>query len=119
MSDLMISFSGGKTSAYMTSVLLKSNPNAKVVFANTEQEHFETMKFIKNCIDGFKWDVIVLETKVNEGRKSSTYTVKDYNNMSMRGEPFEEVIKKYGIPNHSRLHCTRELKAAPIHKYAK
>jgi len=34
------------------------------------------------------------------------------------GSPFEEVIKKYGISNKAYPHCTRELKAVPIRKYA-
>jgi len=35
------------------------------------------------------------------------------------GEPFEAVIKKYGIPNMDFPHCTRELKIRPIHAFAK
>ena len=53
MKQLLISFSGGATSAYMTKLLLeKLNPNEyeiKVVFANTGKEREETLEFVRDC----------------------------------------------------------------------
>ena len=52
---ISISFSGGKTSAYMTKMLLdhfrKHEPWREIVvtFANTGQEHEETLKFVDRC----------------------------------------------------------------------
>ena len=42
-----------------------------------------------------------------------------FDTASRNCDPFENVIKKYGIPNVSYLHCTRELKQRPIHHYVK
>jgi hypothetical protein len=42
-----------------------------------------------------------------------------FDTASRNGEPFEEVIKKYGLPGAGGyMHCTRELKANPIRDYA-
>lgn len=35
----------------------------------------------------------------------------------MDGEPYEEIIKKYGLPSVATPHCTRELKVNPIKNF--
>lgn len=117
---LLISFSGGETSAMMTHLLLQKNTYdvVKVVFANTGQENEQTLTFINNCDRYFGFNVIWVETKVYHGeRKGSGFTIVNYNSASRLGEPFEQIIKKYGIPNQKQPICTRELKLAPITKY--
>ena len=47
------------------------------------------------------------------------HTIVDFNTASRNGEPFENVIRKYGIPNQAFPHCNRELKLRPIHSYIK
>lgn len=122
MRNLFISFSGGETSAYMAHWLLENNnaDNIVVVFANTGEETEETLNFVNRCDKHFGLNVVWLEAKVNHGeRKGSGYKLVDYKTASRNGEPFEEVIKKYGIPNMQMLHCTRELKTNPMHNYVK
>ena len=48
---------------------------------------------------------------------ASTHRIVDFSTASRNGEPFEDVIKVYGIPNMNYLHCTRELKANAIRSY--
>lgn len=121
---ISISFSGGKTSAYMTKMLLdhfrKHEPQREisVVFANTGQEHEETLKFVERCDREFGFGVVWLEASVDPRRgKATGYKIVDFETASRKGEPFEEVIKKYGIPNKSYNHCTRETKLAPMIAY--
>jgi len=52
---------------------------------------------------------------VNDG--GTTYKIVDFKSAARKGEPFEEVIKKYGIPNKQFPHCNRELKIQPINKF--
>lgn len=119
---LVISFSGGETSAFMTWWLLHNArhtlDDVVVIFANTGQEREETLAFVKRCDDHFGFDTIWVEAAVHHRqRKSSTATTVDHRTASRDGQPFEEVVKKYGIPNAKFPHCTRELKTRPIEAY--
>ncbi len=122
MKKLLISFSGGETSAYMTWWILnnwaKKYEEIKVLFANTGQENEETLSFVKKCDDHFGFKTIWVEADVQHGvRKSAKAKVVSYETASRNGFPFEEMIKKYGIPNQKFKHCTRVLKLEPIYSY--
>ena len=121
--NLLISFSGGETSAFMARWLIenKAQDYGEVVclFANTGQENEETLRFVEQCDSAFGLNVVWLEAQVNNGRTGTSHRVVDYNTASRNGQPFEDVIKKYGIPNQAYPHCTRELKLAPIRSYVK
>lgn len=124
MKNLLITFSGGRTSAFMTK-LIKENPKYKdynilTCFANTGKENEETLKFVDRCDKEWGLKVVWLECLVNpEKGKGTTYKIVDFNSASRNGKPFEDVIKKYGLPSKLFRHCTREMKENPIHKYAK
>lgn len=119
---LLISFSGGETSAYMSHLLINSKNYEEiiVIFANTGQENEETLQFVDSCDKLFGLNVVWLEAKVFQGeRKGTAYTVVDLDTASRDGGPFEEAIKKYGISNKANPFCTRELKLRPITKYVR
>lgn len=120
---LLVSFSGGETSAYMLWWILKNWSNKyeiKVVFANTGQENEETLLFIQKCSDYFNIEVVWVEAVVNpENRKGTTHKVVNFETASRNGEPFESVIAKYGIPNPATPHCNREMKLNAINSYMK
>lgn len=108
----------------MTILLLGSlNPEEWeiiVVYANAGLEHEETLKFIANRNTYFGFNTVWVEAVVNPIRgKGTTHKIVDFHTASRNGEPFEQVIIKYGIPNIKCKHCTRELKIQPIHSYAK
>lgn len=117
---LLINFSGGRTSAYMVYQILKhrsSHFDIRVVFANTGQEHENTLRFVKACDDHFGFNTTWVEAVTHNGRKGCTHKIVTFETASRNGEPYEAEIKKYGIPNMSFPHCTRELKINPIHSY--
>lgn len=124
MNNLLSAFSGGRTSAYM-SKWLKENKSAyydtiKFVFANTGQEYEETLEFVNRCDKEFDLNIVWVEAKVNpELRKGTTFKIVNFETASRNGEPYEDVIKKFGIPNQSHPICTRELKLRPIQAYLK
>lgn len=123
--NLLISFSGGETSAFMAQWLKyhaheHGFDNLVYCFANTGLENEETLKFAKRCDEKWNLNLHWIETVINhEQGKGSNYRFVDYYSASRNGEPFEEMIKKYGIPNQSFPHCTRESKQVPINKFAK
>jgi hypothetical protein len=127
---LLVTFSGGETSAFMGQWLNKNIQDEYemlFVFANTGMESNETLEFVNKCEKKFGIYVNWIEAKVyHNAKKSCGFTKVDYLTATRNTDwktrtdtPFEEVVKKYGIPNHSRLHCTRELKMNPIKAFAK
>ena len=119
--DIVITFSGGRTSAFMA-VFCKEyykDDNLLIIFANTGKEREETLEFVDKCDKHFGLGVVWLETRVNPKKGVGVdYKVVDFKTASRNGEPFEDVIKKYGLPSKLYRHCTRELKENPIRKYA-
>tara|TARA_R110002033_G_scaffold143502_2_gene181670 strand:+ start:283 stop:1131 length:849 start_codon:yes stop_codon:yes gene_type:complete len=121
---LVCTFSGGRTSSFM-GLMLKDLPKYKdfdklFVFANTGKEKEETLEFINRCDKEWNLGVVWLEAKVNtEKGVGTSYKVVNYKTASRDGKPFEDMLKKYPIPNSFASNCTRELKLAPINKYIK
>lgn len=122
MKKLLVSFSGGETSAYMAQWLWNNKRGEYemiFVFSNTGEENEETLEFADKCSKHFGFPLVWVEASVFYGeRKATGHKVVTFETASRNGEPFEEVIKKYGIPNPQFKHCTRELKLNPINDYA-
>lgn len=118
---LVISFSGGETSALMTRLLLTKwrdrFKEAVVLFANTGQENEQTLEFVDQCDRAFGFNTVWLEAVPQDGRVGTKHRVVSFETASRAGEPFEAVIQKYGIPNQKFPCCTRELKLRPINSY--
>lgn len=123
----MISFSGGRTSAFMLYQIIeayggKLPPDVHVVFCNTGLEHEETLKFVERC--SVEWDVPVtwLEYRVGKGdeyEKRHTFAVVDYATASRKGEPFSAIIEsRRFLPNPVARFCTVELKIRTMRRYA-
>jgi len=123
MKKLVILFSGGKTSAMMTKLLIDKYRGKReiiIIFNNTGKEKEATLEFVKKCDEEWHLGVIWLESIQHHGeRKSASYRVVDFITASRNGEPFEDMIKKHGIPNSSFKHCSRELKTNPTVNYLK
>jgi 3'-phosphoadenosine 5'-phosphosulfate sulfotransferase (PAPS reductase)/FAD synthetase len=120
---LLVSFSGGRTSAFMTKWLLENMQHKYdmiVVFANSGREREETLQFVNKCDVEFGFNVVWVEAFVhNKAGKGTTHIVTNFKDAERNGKPFEDVIYKYGLPSPSAPHCSRELKKAPINSYAK
>lgn len=122
--NLLISFSGGETSAYMTKWLLENVKDKYnevcVIFANTGQEHEQTLQFVELCDKFFGFNVIWVDPVQHFGEnKAASHKVVTYQTACRDGRLFEELITKYGIPNQAFPHCTRSLKLAPITSYVR
>ena len=116
----VISFSGGRTSAYMLWRVLQSNnglpEDAIVVFANTGKEDEETLKFVRNCEK--HWNVPI--HWVEFVPEKPYFKIVNYETASRNGEPFEELIKKYKkLPNPTQRWCTGILKIRTINRFVK
>jgi len=120
---LFISFSGGKTSAYMSHMLIdemRHTHDICVLFANTGQEHEKTLEYVRDCDRqyrlGVAWVEAVFDMRKGKGTK---HKVVSFETAARKGEPFNEMCKKHGLPNSQFPHCTRELKLYPMWHYLK
>jgi len=120
---LVISFSGGRTSAFMTKWVLdnwKDKYEIIVVFANTGKEREETLEFVQQCATYFNFNCIWVEAVTNpQYRKGVSAKVVNYKTASRNGEPFIAMVAKHGMPNVNSPICTRELKKNAINAYVR
>jgi 3'-phosphoadenosine 5'-phosphosulfate sulfotransferase (PAPS reductase)/FAD synthetase len=140
----LISFSGGRTSAYMLNRIVDAHDgklpsHVDVAFANTGKERPETLRFVHEC--GSRWGVHIhwLEWRAQPERVAARPTFaaylqrKDpdhtmvsekgfervgYNSASRNGEPFAALIamKQY-TPNAKMRFCTEELKVTTLRRH--
>lgn len=120
---LLISFSGGRTSAYMAQWLLNNvidKYEIIVVFSNTGEEDEATLEFVKKCDEYFRFNTIWIEAITNpKYGKGVSARIVDFKTADRTGLPFRNMIEKHGIPNQSTPHCSRELKKYAIRAYAR
>jgi 3'-phosphoadenosine 5'-phosphosulfate sulfotransferase (PAPS reductase)/FAD synthetase len=117
----IISFSGGRTSAYMLWRVLEANDGklpseAIVCFANTGKEEEATLQFVKDCETHWNVPIVWLEYRTENPK----FNVVNFDTASRNGEPFEQLIKKRKfLPNGVMRFCTSELKILPIDRFMK
>lgn len=114
----IISFSGGRTSAYMLYRVLQENnglpSDALVCFANTGKEEEATLEFVQECSKNWNVSIIWLEYRNNQQK----FEVVNFETASRNGEPFEAIIqKKNYLPNMVARFCTVEMKVLTFERY--
>ena len=118
-SPTCISFSGGRTSAYMLWRVLAANEglpsDSKVLFANTGKEEEATLRFVRDCSVFWEVDITWLEYQQAEPR----FKVVNFQSANRTGQPFIEVIAQRGgiLPNRVSRFCSSELKTRTMHRY--
>ena len=124
---LVCSVSGGRTSAFMALAVKAfwESRYEKViyVFANTGEEHPETLDFVHRFEVAFNIPLVWVEASVNmTPRIGTSFRIVNHataTRSNALGGPFEQVIRKYEIPNSGRPGCSRELKRYPILAYTR
>ena len=108
----LISFSGGRTSAYMLHQIVQAHGGTLpediiVAFANTGKEREETLRFVHEC--GTRWGVRIRWVEWRAGKPG--FEEVGFNSASRAGEPFAALIaKKKRLPNWQERWCTGFLK---------
>lgn len=113
----VISFSGGRTSAYLVDIF-RNDPNAHFVFMDTGAEHPATYQFIKTLVKHWGIDLVCLRVVVNpEMGKGGDYKVISLDDLKQDLEPWKEMLMKYGAPAYDMPYCTARMKSEPFEKY--
>lgn len=115
-----LSFSTGRSSAYMLWRTIQSNDRATlarwlmVCFANTGKEDEASLRFWREC--AARWSIPIVGLEYVAG---PTYKVVEFDSANRRGKPFEAVIaqRKGVLPNRVSRFCSSELKTRTIHRY--
>ena len=116
----VISFSGGRTSAYMLYKILEAHGGTlpadhHVLYANTGKEVDATLDFVSRCEFEFGVPIVWLEYA---GKKE--FKIVNYETASRKGEPFAQLIEDRNcLPNPMMRFCTGELKVLTIDRYMK
>lgn len=109
----VLSFSGGRTSAYM----LANYEFDLAIFCNTGKEADGTLDFIRKCGEYFDKEIVWLEYTTDNKEK---FKVVNFETANRDGKPFEQLIKKSKfIPNEMTRTCTLQLKIKTIQRYLK
>jgi hypothetical protein len=125
---LLISFSGGRTSAFMLWWLMNEWPlrhlyDIVVVYANTGKEKEETLQFVQDCSDYWGVEIIWVEAVPKQSKKGGWWGVRhrivDFSTASRKGEPFAAMIDKLGLPCSEAPFCSDQLKRLAIESYLK
>lgn len=116
----VVSFSGGRTSAYLCYLMIKAfgRENVDFIYMDTGAEHSKTYDFIRNVDREFGLNLICLrgdfDQPLGEGVQ---YNVVSINDIGPDLTPFKGMIKKYGVPYIGGMFCTDRMKLTPFKKY--
>ncbi|AUR92841.1 phosphoadenosine phosphosulfate reductase family protein [Vibrio phage 1.177.O._10N.286.45.E10] len=115
----VVSFSGGRTSAYLCHLMKeKFGDEVDFVYMDTGAEHPKTYEFIRKVNREFNLNLTCLrtdfDTPLGQGNK---YKLVDINDIGPDLNPFREMIAKYGVPYIGGMFCTDRMKLVPFTKY--
>jgi 3'-phosphoadenosine 5'-phosphosulfate sulfotransferase (PAPS reductase)/FAD synthetase len=119
----VISFSGGRTSAFMLWRILQAHggtlPDDVVVsFQNTGREMPATLDFVRDCGEFWGIEVVWLEYRRDAATGHVSTVRVTYDTASRAGEPFAQMIGgKMMLPNPVTRFCTIELKIRALKRW--
>ena len=122
----VVSFSGGRTSAYLVHLIEKMRKdgdftgNVEYIFMDTGAEHPKTYEFIKKCVEHFGIDLTCLqgdfEQPVGVGHSYKVVPLESLKHDMING-PFGRLMAKYGVPTVASAWCTSRMKEETHDKY--
>lgn len=118
----IVSFSGGRTSAYLVHQLDQLRKTAQMdvryVFMETGAEHPKTYEFIRNVVKHWGINITCLRIVVNpELGKANSYEIIDIDEIGFNLKPWRDICAKYGTPYVRGAFCTRTMKIEVFERY--
>lgn len=120
----VVSFSGGRTSAYLVYLMevkrIRENLKVKYIFMDTGAEHPKTYEFIRNVIKYWNIDLVCLRLVVDPKLgNANSYRVMSVDEIGQDLQPWVDACGKYGTPYVHGAFCTRTMKLEPFERYCK
>lgn len=136
----LMSISGGRSSVMLSKLLLinkKLIPEDVIIggfyiytkyvndteeyiftFANTSREKEATLLFMRDVEIHWGLKVVWVEAVIDfRKNKGTRHKIVNFDTAKRDGSIYEDVIKKYGIPDTNFPHCTREMKQYAIRSF--
>tara|TARA_R110002033_G_scaffold167458_1_gene206605 strand:- start:304 stop:882 length:579 start_codon:yes stop_codon:yes gene_type:complete len=116
----VVSFSGGRTSAYLCKVMIDKfgRDNVDFIFMDTGAEHPKTYDFIRKVDKYLGLNLVCLRGQFNqELGQGHTYKIIDVNDLKCDLGVFSSLTKKYGTPTVTGAWCTSRMKEETHDKY--
>ena len=117
----IVNFSGGRTSAYLASIMIDKvgRDNIEFLFADTGAEHPKTYKFIRNCNEAFNLNLTCIRCDINqELGKGVTSKVVGIDEIGYDLDVWRPMLAKHGTPfNPGGGFCTDRLKTRASEHY--
>mgnify|MGYP003635052675 CR=1 FL=1 len=116
----VVSFSGGRTSAYLCKLMIDTygKENVDFVYMDTGAEHSKTYEFIRKVNDEFGLNLICLRGDFTRPLGDGVgYNVVNIDSIKPDLIPFKGMLSKYGVPYIGGMFCTDRMKLKPFKKY--
>lgn len=118
----VVSFSGGRTSAYLVYLMEQkrfSGADVHYVFMDTGAEHPKTYEFIRNIVHRWGIPLVCIRMVALPMNKGVGYRVVPVDELEPDLTPFRDMLHKYGAPDAARPHCSNKMKERPFQRYCK
>jgi 3'-phosphoadenosine 5'-phosphosulfate sulfotransferase (PAPS reductase)/FAD synthetase len=116
----VVSFSGGRTSAYLCKVMIDTygRENVDFIYMDTGAEHSKTYEFIRKVNHEFGLNLVCLRGDFTKPLGAGVgYSVVDIKSLKPDLKPFKAMMSKYGVPYIGGMFCTDRMKLKPFKKY--
>lgn len=116
----VVSFSGGRTSAYLCHLMIElyGRENVDFIYMDTGAEHPKTYEFIKLVNKFLGLNLICLRADFNQPLgKPHSYTVVSVDDLGYDLGVYTALVAKYGTPSSAAGWCTSRMKEETHDKY--
>jgi hypothetical protein len=116
----VVSFSGGRTSAYLCKCMIDAfgRENVDFIFMDTGAEHPKTYEFIRQVNLHFGLDLVCLRGDFNQLLGvGHSYSIVDVADLGCGLSVYTELVSKYGTPGIANPWCTSRMKEEVHDKY--
>lgn len=114
----VVSFSGGRTSAYLCHLMIElyGSENVDFIFMDTGAEHPKTYEFIRNVDREFGLNLVCLRTEFMPMHVGNIPVIVKIDDLKFDLSTYSSLIGKYGEPVLG-FGCSRDLKQRIFYKY--